>query len=213
MVKVAISPVSEAGAIANIDAEVADFDFDRVRAQAKQEWTQARCSISMRPSTPAAVPTALYHTCWGRRCSWMPMANAGRQCRAQGRGLHELFHVLAVDTYVRCTCCDAGAAGEAQQRQWMLAHHEHSPYGMLPVWSFHGLEDWCMIGYHAVPVIADAYVKGIRGFDADKRTEGDDRDLPTTAPMTASRIPRAGLCADRRGRRGRQQDAGVRLAD
>ena len=50
----------------------------------------------------------------------------------------------------------------------MLAHHEHSPYGMLPVWSFHGLEDWCMIGYHAVPVIADAYVKGIRGFDADK---------------------------------------------
>ncbi len=39
---------------------------------------------------------------------------------------------------------------------------------MLPVWSFHGLEDWCMIGYHAVPVIADAYVKGIRGFDADK---------------------------------------------
>ena len=50
----------------------------------------------------------------------------------------------------------------------MLAHHEHSPYGMLPVWSFHGLEDWCMIGYHAVPVIADVYVKGIRGFDADK---------------------------------------------
>ena len=38
VVKVAISPVSEAGAIANLDAEVADFDFDRVRAQAKQEW-------------------------------------------------------------------------------------------------------------------------------------------------------------------------------
>jgi putative alpha-1,2-mannosidase len=39
---------------------------------------------------------------------------------------------------------------------------------MLPVWSHHGNENWCMIGYHSVPVIADAYVKGIRGFDAAK---------------------------------------------
>ncbi|MBJ7515628.1 MAG: glycoside hydrolase family 92 protein, partial [Stenotrophomonas sp.] len=50
----------------------------------------------------------------------------------------------------------------------LIAHQAHSPYGMLPVWSFHGQETWCMIGYHAVPVIADAYLKGIRGFDADK---------------------------------------------
>ena len=37
---------------------------------------------------------------------------------------------------------------------------------MLPVWSYVGLETWCMIGYHAVAVIADAYMKGIRGYDA-----------------------------------------------
>lgn len=50
----------------------------------------------------------------------------------------------------------------------LIAAREHSPHGILPVWSFHGLETWCMIGYHAVPVIADAYMKGIRGCDADK---------------------------------------------
>jgi predicted alpha-1,2-mannosidase len=50
----------------------------------------------------------------------------------------------------------------------MLAHYEQSPEQMLPVWSHHGNENWCMIGYHSVPVIADAYVKGIRGFDAHK---------------------------------------------
>ena len=50
----------------------------------------------------------------------------------------------------------------------MLAHYDQSPESMLPVWSHHGNENWCMIGYHAVPVIADAYVKGIRGFDAEK---------------------------------------------
>ena len=38
----------------------------------------------------------------------------------------------------------------------------------VPVWAYQGLETWCMIGYHAVPVIADAYIKGVRGFDADK---------------------------------------------
>ncbi|REN17887.1 hypothetical protein DSI35_02375, partial [Mycobacterium tuberculosis] len=39
----------------------------------------------------------------------------------------------------------------------LLAHQHNSAYGMLPVWAFHGQETWCMIGYHAVPVIADAY--------------------------------------------------------
>ncbi|MBC7990597.1 MAG: glycoside hydrolase family 92 protein, partial [Luteimonas sp.] len=50
----------------------------------------------------------------------------------------------------------------------LLAARRDSPYGVLPVWAFHGLETWCMIGYHAVPVIADAYMKGIRGYDADE---------------------------------------------
>ncbi|MCK2124938.1 glycoside hydrolase domain-containing protein, partial [Pseudomonas sp. PNPG3] len=50
----------------------------------------------------------------------------------------------------------------------LVASQQHSPYGILPVWQFHGLETWTMIGYHAVPVIADAYMKGIRGFDADQ---------------------------------------------
>jgi predicted alpha-1,2-mannosidase len=48
----------------------------------------------------------------------------------------------------------------------LLASQQESPYGILPVWQYAGLETWCMIGYHAVPVIADAYLKGIRGFDA-----------------------------------------------
>ena len=58
----------------------------------------------------------------------------------------------------------------AQRRHRPLADRQPqqvSPYGILPVWQFQGRETWTMIGYHAVPVIADAYLKGIRGFDAD----------------------------------------------
>jgi putative alpha-1,2-mannosidase len=56
------------------------------------------------------------------------------------------------------------AAGAAQRRLRAFADRiaAASPYGILPVWQFAGLETWCMIGYHAVPVIADAYMKGIR---------------------------------------------------
>ena len=50
--------------------------------------------------------------------------------------------------------------------QSLLASQQESPFGILPVWQFQGLETWCMIGYHSVPIIADAYMKGIRGYDA-----------------------------------------------
>ncbi len=42
----------------------------------------------------------------------------------------------------------------------MLAHYDQSVHPMLPVWSHHANENWCMIGYHAVSVIADAAAKG-----------------------------------------------------
>jgi predicted alpha-1,2-mannosidase len=50
----------------------------------------------------------------------------------------------------------------------LIESQKASPYGILPVWQFAGLETWCMIGYHAVPVIADAYMKGLKGIDADE---------------------------------------------
>ncbi|MRR21231.1 glycoside hydrolase family 92 protein, partial [bacterium] len=53
----------------------------------------------------------------------------------------------------------------------MLAHYDQSVHKMLPVWSHHANENWCMIGYHAVPVIADAIDKGIDGFDRTRAVE------------------------------------------
>ncbi len=50
----------------------------------------------------------------------------------------------------------------------MLAHYDQSVEHMLPIWSFYGNETWCMIGYHAVSVIADAIVKDVKGFDYER---------------------------------------------
>lgn len=175
VVKVAISPVSEAGAIANLDAEVAGFDFDRVRAQAKQEWTQALSVLDIDAPEHArrSAYTALYHTLLGPTL----FMDADGQYRGSDNAVHKAdgftnYSTFSLwDTYRALHPLLTLVQPEKRNSDFvnsMLAHHEHSPYGMLPVWSFHGLEDWCMIGYHAVPVIADAYVKGIRGFDADK---------------------------------------------
>ena len=50
----------------------------------------------------------------------------------------------------------------------MLAHYDQSVDHLLPVWSLNGNETWCMIGYHSVAVIADAIMKGIKGFDYER---------------------------------------------
>ena len=50
----------------------------------------------------------------------------------------------------------------------MLAHQQQSVHHILPIWSHYANENWCMIGYHAASVIADAYLKGMKGFDAEK---------------------------------------------
>jgi len=173
VVKVAISPVSEAGAIANLDAEVADFDFDRVRAQAKQEWTQALSVLDIDAPEHARRSAYTAHTLLGPTL----FMDADGQYRGSDNAVHKAdgftnYSTFSLwDTYRALHPLLTLVQPEKRNSDFvnsMLAHHEHSPYGMLPVWSFHGLEDWCMIGYHAVPVIADAYVKGIRGFDADK---------------------------------------------
>ncbi|MDH5821922.1 GH92 family glycosyl hydrolase [Luteimonas sp. RD2P54] len=172
--KLAISPVSEAGAIANLDAEVPDFDFDRVRAEAKRQWVEALSVLEVEAPAEArtAAYTALYHTLMGPS---LFMDSDGRYRgpdnavhRADGFTHYSTFSLW--DTYRALHPLLTLVQPEARNAdfiQSLLAHQRHSPYGILPVWSFHGLETWCMIGYHAVPVIADAYLKGIRGFDAD----------------------------------------------
>ena len=50
--------------------------------------------------------------------------------------------------------------------QSLLAEYQQSPEHLLPLWPLANYDTGAMIGYHAVPVICDAYAKGFRGFDA-----------------------------------------------
>ena len=175
LVKVAISPVSEEGAIANLDAEAPDWDFDGMRAAAKQQWNEALGAVEAQGSADERTRfyTALYHTLLGPT---LFMDSDGRY-RGPDNAVHQAkgwtnYSTFSLwDTY-RALHPLATLVQPPQRTNdfvnSLLASRRESPYGVLPVWSFHGLETWCMIGYHAVPVIADAYMKGIRGYDTDE---------------------------------------------
>lgn len=173
-VKVAISPVSEANAIANLDHDGAGWDFDARRAEAKAAWDQALAVIDVDAPKTAKTQfyTALYHA--------MLSPTLSMDANGEYRGPDHTVH--RADGFEFYSTWSLWDVYRAQQPLMVLlrpdlstdfvrslvAAREASPFGILPVWAYQGLETWCMIGYHAVPVIADAYVKGVRGFDADK---------------------------------------------
>jgi len=172
IVKVAISPVSEENAIANMDAEVPGFDFDGVRAATQQMWRTelGRVEFHASPAMEKSLYTALYHAMLAPSTSM----DGNGDYRGPDNQVHraEGFHFVSSlslwDTYRAeqplMTLIEPEERTNDLVRS-LIASQQESPFGILPVWQFSGLETWCMIGYHAVPVIADAYMKGIRGYD------------------------------------------------
>ncbi|HMB43490.1 MAG TPA: GH92 family glycosyl hydrolase, partial [Luteimonas sp.] len=175
LVKVAISPVSEDNAIANLDAEVPGWDFDGVRAAARQAWSKALSAVDV--DAPAAMRTSFYTALYHALQAPSLFMDSDGRYRGPDNAVHQAKGFSNVSTF---SLWDTYRALhplltllQPPQRtndvvNSLLAARRESPYGILPVWAFHGQETWCMIGYHAVPVIADAWMKGIRGYDANE---------------------------------------------
>ena len=175
IVKVALSPVSEQNAIANMDAEVPGFDFDSVHTRTQQMWREQleRVEFSATPAMQKSLYTALYHA--------LMAPSTSMDVNAEYRGPdNQVHHAESFRFVSTLSLWDIYRAEqplmtllEPEQRTNDLVHsliasQQESPFGILPVWQFQGQETWCMIGYHAVPIIADAYMKGIRGYDAQQ---------------------------------------------
>jgi predicted alpha-1,2-mannosidase len=175
IVKVALSPVSEQNAIANMEAEVPGFDFDGVRSNTQKLWGEqlARVEFHASPAMQKSLYTALYHAMMAPGTSM----DVNGEYRGPDNQVHRAEGFRFVSTL---SLWDTYRAEqplmtilEPEQRtndliRSLIASQQESPFGILPVWQFQGQETWCMIGYHAVPIIADAYMKGIRGYDAKR---------------------------------------------
>ncbi|SFJ50146.1 GH92 family glycosyl hydrolase [Caulobacter sp. UNC279MFTsu5.1] len=172
VVKAALSSVSEDNAVLNLDSDEKGFDFDGLRAHTRADWEKALGAVEI--AAPAEmrtnVYTALYHTLLAPSVfsdvdgRYRGPDNEVHQ--AKGFTFHSTFSLW--DTFRAEHPLLTLVQPEQRTRDVvnsLIASQQESPYGILPVWQFHGQETWTMIGYHAVPVIADAYLKGIRGFD------------------------------------------------
>ncbi|MDG2424959.1 MAG: GH92 family glycosyl hydrolase [Flavobacteriales bacterium] len=187
-VEVALSPTSVAGAYLNLDSEAAGRGFDRHRLAAKSAWDAEFERFEFEPLRPedrTVLQTALYHTCLGPTL----FSDVNGEFRSSdGRNDKALIAGEKYENYSTFSLWDTYRA----QHPWlalmqpernvdmirsMLHHQANSPHDMLPIWSHWGQENWCMIGYHAVSVLADAAVKGlldyqlcVNAFDASMGT-------------------------------------------
>jgi len=175
VVKVALSPVSEDSAIANMDAEVPAFDFDSVHTAATAAWAKELQTLDITASAPMQknLYTALYHALQSPNLS-MDVDGGYRGPDNQvhhAAGFHFVSNLSLWDTFRAEQPLMTLLEPESRTSDLvnsMLASQQESQFGILPIWQEQGIETWCMIGYHAVPEIVDAYMKGISGFDASE---------------------------------------------
>lgn len=173
LLKVGISYVSAANAQANLDAEIPDWDFERIRREALAAWQRELAVIRLSGGTNeerTAFYTALYHALIHPNIisdvngEYPLMAEAGTG-RNPARPRYSVFSLW--DTYRTLhpllTLFYPGRQLEIIRS--MLDIYRESGY--LPKWELAADETFMMVGDGATPVICDSWIKGLRDFDLD----------------------------------------------
>lgn len=166
-IKVALSGVSTAGALKNLEAETAGKSFDQLAQAANGKWAEALSLIDAKGTDDqlAMLYTSLYHT--------MINPSVYTDVDGQYRGLDQNIH--KADGFTNYTVFSVWDTYRALHPLFniinrrvntdivnsMIKHGEQSVHKALPVWSHMANENWCMIGYHSVSVLADAIAKGL----------------------------------------------------
>lgn len=173
LVTTAISGVSMDGAAQNLQAEAPKNDFDLYHRQAVANWNKQLSKIEVKsPVTDDLVNfyTAMYHSMLAPTIySDVDNSYYGPDKKAHKTDGWVNYSTFSLwDTYRAAhplfTYTQPERANDMVKS--FLAFYEQN--GRLPVWNFYGVETDMMIGYHSIPVIVDAYLKGIGCFDAER---------------------------------------------
>ncbi|WP_080056419.1 GH92 family glycosyl hydrolase [Spirosoma aerolatum] len=172
--KMALSPVSQENALANMQAEVPHWNFDRVKSDAQAAWNRELAKIQIDASENDKVNfyTAMYHA-FVNPTTYMDV-------NGQYKGLDQDVHQAnGFTNYTTFSLWDTYRAlhpffnlmqpsRNNDMVQSMMKHYDQSTLKMLPIWSHYANDNWCMSGYHSVSVLADAIIKGVYKGDAQK---------------------------------------------
>ena len=171
--KVAISPVSSENALLNMEAEIPHWDFSRVVKEADTKWNKELSKITVKSKNAADLRifyTSLYHTMINPSL----FNDHNGDYRGTDKKVYEKapftnYSVFSLwDTYRALhplyTITQTDKVGDMVNS--MLAIYDQQ--GSLPIWHLMGYETGTMVGISSQQVIAEAYLKGIKGFDIDR---------------------------------------------
>ncbi len=181
-VKVGISTVSVENARENLICEVGDLDFDQVHLKARESWRQALDQITVTGGTEREKRifyTALYHTQIAPNVTSDYNGQFRRNDQTIGhlpKGQSAFYSTLSLwDTFRAwlplMSLVNTPLIEEISKS--MLDIYDAT--GELPIWPLSSGETDCMIGYHAIPFITEAYLHGAAGFDAKHAFEAMKR--------------------------------------
>ncbi|MDG2370440.1 MAG: GH92 family glycosyl hydrolase [Flavobacteriales bacterium] len=177
-IKFALSSVSSNGALKNLKAEINHWNFEKTKLETKEKWNKELSKIEiscLNNSDKKTFYTAFYHT----NLSPIIYEDVDGQYRGLDQNIYtskdfKNYSIFSLwDTYRALHPLFNITQPERNNDmiKSMLAHQNQSVHNMLPIWSHYGNENWCMIGYHATSVIADAIVKGVGDFNLKNALE------------------------------------------
>ena len=169
LVKVGLSTVSEEGAMKNLDNEVPDWKFDAVARKAEETWNEylSKIDAKMIDSTQQTIfYTALYH------CLVSPnlVTDVDGNYRGWDREVHKsssgdyYTNFSLWDTYRAIHPLYALLYPERNIEFINSMIRRYNEIGQLPINEYGSNETYCMIGYHSIPVIAEAILQDQKGF-------------------------------------------------
>lgn len=175
LVKVGISGTGIEGARKNLAAEIPAWNFDRVRKAAVGQWKKQFDAVEVQSFDPRITRT-FYANLYLSYQAPILFNDVDGTYRGMDRKNHpgagfQNYTIFSLwDTYRAehplLALLQPNRVDDMVRS--MLAEYNESGLHTTPIWPLWGNETWCMIGYHSVPVIVDAYFKGFRGFDPEE---------------------------------------------
>lgn len=190
LMKVALSTTGVEGAKANMAAEVPEWDFEGIRTAAKADWNSylSRIEVEGTDEEKTNFYTSFYHA----------LIQPNEISDVDGR------YRNAADSVVNAT----GGKFYSTFSLWDTYRAAHPFYtlmvpervdgfinslvdqaevqGYLPIWGLWGKENFCMVANHGVSVVAEAYAKGFRGFDAERAFNAIKQTQTVSHPLKSN---------------------------
>ncbi|WP_103071983.1 GH92 family glycosyl hydrolase [Aquimarina sediminis] len=171
--KVALSAVSIEGARKNLEKELTHWDFDKVKSEAKKIWNKSLNKIEITDDNEDKKEifyTSLYHS--------LLTPNLYNDVDGKYRGMDDKIHTAeGFSNYTVFSLWDTFRGlhplltiiePDVTRDIVVTLQKKHEQFGEIPMWELAANDTRCMIGYHGVSVMTDAYLKGIIDVDAEK---------------------------------------------